>query len=97
MHGTTLKILKEIGFLRRIEMVCEHDNCFTCPYPDCISDTEPMASGKGKPGRKKMNPEEVRQHRLEYQRRYNQEHKEKIYAQKKAEKRRGIKNGKNNT
>lgn len=61
-------------------MICEHDNCFTCPYPDCISDTEPRASGKGKPGRKKMNPEEVRQHRLEYQRRYNKEHKEKIYA-----------------
>lgn len=22
-------------------MKCEHDNCFTCPYPDCIKEEKP--------------------------------------------------------
>jgi hypothetical protein len=62
-------------------MACEHDDCFTCPYKDCIKNTEPKVDKvKKKPGRKKKNPEEVRQHRLEWQRKYNAEHKDKIYA-----------------
>ena len=62
-------------------MACEHDDCFTCPYKDCINKAEPkIEKVKKKPGRKKMNPEVVKQHRLEYQRKYNKEHKEKIYA-----------------
>lgn len=48
-------------------MRCEHGDCFTCPYSDCISD---KAKVKGKPGRKKMDPEVVRQHRLAYQKEY---------------------------
>lgn len=61
-------------------MACEHDDCMTCPYPDCISKTGPKNRVKKKPGRKKMDPEEVRKHRLAYQRRYYQEHKEKYKA-----------------
>lgn len=56
-------------------MACEHDDCYTCPYPDCISKKEPE---KKKPGRKRIDPALKRQHKLEYQRRYNKEHKEKI-------------------
>lgn len=56
-------------------MVCEHNDCFTCPYPECIGKKDP--GEKKKPGRKKMNPEEVKKHRLAYQRKYYQEHKEK--------------------
>lgn len=62
-------------------MACLHDDCFSCPYPDCISKDEPK---KKKPGRKKLPPEVVHQHRIEYQRRYNEEHREEIYAKMKA-------------
>lgn len=35
---------------------CEHDDCFTCPYPDCIASAQRMAElMKGEPdGRKGM-------------------------------------------
>lgn len=56
-------------------MICEHNDCFTCPYPECIGEKAP--GKKKKPGRKKMDPEEVKKHRLAYQRKYYQEHKEK--------------------
>ena len=55
-------------------MACEHSDCFTCPYDDCISDIGPMEQRK-KPGRKKLPPEELRKHRLAYNRKYNAEHK----------------------
>lgn len=38
-------------------MKCEHNNCLTCPYPDCISDVEVEPERK-KRGRKKLSPEE---------------------------------------
>ena len=34
---------------------CNHDNCYTCPYPDCISNVEVEPERK-KPGRKKLTP-----------------------------------------
>lgn len=61
-------------------MKCTHEDCFTCPYDDCISDKSPVSK---KRGRKKLPPEVVRQHRLAYQRKYNKEHKEKLAAQMK--------------
>lgn len=66
---------------------CMHDDCFTCPYPDCISNTEPV---KHKPGRKKLSPEEKasrkrEQHHQWYERnraRILEENKEKYYRRK---------------
>lgn len=55
-------------------MACLHNDCFTCPYPECISDKDP--GEKKKPGRKKMNPEEKRKRKNAYAREYYQNHKE---------------------
>ena len=44
-------------------MKCEHDDCFTCPYSDCIRE-----------GRKKK----YSKNRKEYQRQYYLEHKKEI-------------------
>ena len=44
-------------------MSCQHDNCFTCPYPDCISGDGPVKKKKGKLGRKKLPPEVLAQNR----------------------------------
>ena len=52
-------------------MKCEHDNCLTCPYPDCISDKGPFQQPKKKPGRKKLDPEERRKNKKRYQQEYN--------------------------
>lgn len=59
-------------------MSCQHNDCLTCPYPDCISETGPgvRPMGKKKPGRKKMDAKVVHQHRLNYQRKYYKEHPE---------------------
>lgn len=38
-------------------MKCTHDNCYTCPYSDCISDVEVEPERK-KRGRKRLPPEE---------------------------------------
>ena len=39
------------------EKVCTHNDCFTCPYEDCISKVEVEPERK-KPGRKKLPLEE---------------------------------------
>ena len=57
----------------REKIYCKPDDCDNCPYPDCIG----TFVTKKTPGRKKMNPEVVRQRRLAYQRVYYLEHKEK--------------------
>lgn len=41
-------------------MKCEHNDCFTCPYDDCISNVE-VEPDRKKPGRKKLTPEEKAQ------------------------------------
>lgn len=41
-------------------MKCEHKDCFTCPYGDCISNVEVEPERK-KPGRKKLTPQEREQ------------------------------------
>ena len=54
---------------------CMHDNCFTCPYPDCISNREPPGSPFGKTERIKLSPEERKMRKRERQRRYDKLHK----------------------
>lgn len=48
-------------------MVCEHSDCFTCPYPDCIVDMKPSE----RPAPKRTPLQETRHryylaHREEY-------------------------------
>ncbi len=50
---------------------CDHDDCFTCPYKDCISDVGPLRSARKK--RKKMSKSEIN-------RRYYQKKKDTISA-----------------
>lgn len=54
-------------------MSCLHDDCFTCPYPDCISKTEPK---KRKCGRKKFPPEERMKRRRLRNKVYYEKHRE---------------------
>ena len=42
-------------------MNCEHNDCFTCPYKDCIIITK--ADETKKRGRKKLPPEEIKRRR----------------------------------
>ena len=53
---------------------CMHDNCFTCPYRDCISNREPPGSPFGRTERIKLSPEEKRQRKRERQRKYDMLH-----------------------
>ena len=78
-------------------MKCNYNDCFTCPYPDCIlGDEVPY---------KKMTPEEFKEHRREYQRQYHlkrkaehnkrhleyyNEHKEEISLQRKKKRMEGL-------
>ena len=55
-------------------MKCEHDNCLTCPYPDCISDVGPINRVRKKPGRKRMDPEEKKRRAKIYQAEYYKSH-----------------------
>ena len=55
-----------------MKIYCKPEDCDNCPYDDCIGDI------KQKPGRKPLPPEVVYQHRLEYNRRYNEAHREEI-------------------
>lgn len=59
------------------EMICEHKDCFTCPYDDCISNKDPK---KKKPGRKKIPLEEKRKHRNAYNAKYRKEHRAELYG-----------------
>lgn len=57
-------------------MKCGHDDCFTCPYPDCVSTALPKAV--------KKTPVDVKhRQRLEYYKTYYQVHKEQILADRK--------------
>lgn len=56
--------------------ICEHTDCFTCPYGECISNKEPV---KKKPGRKKIPLEEKRRHRNAYDAKYREEHRTELY------------------
>jgi len=56
---------------------CTHNDCFTCPYKDCISETGPKGTGQR---RKKLSSEEVRKHKAETNKRYYYKNREKISA-----------------
>ena len=59
-------------------MKCKHDNCFTCPYPDCIIDARDAVVDLAK------QEERKRKHK-EYYAKYYEQHKAEISeARKKA-------------
>ena len=54
-------------------MKCEHDDCFTCPYPDCVLDVRDAC----------YSPEKIAERirkRKEYQRQWYQKRKAKKEA-----------------
>lgn len=60
-------------------MICEHDDCYTCPYSDCIvTDEKEMHRQKKKRGRKPMDPEEKRKKKRAYCKEYYKEHREHL-------------------
>ena len=63
-------------------MKCEHDNCLTCPYPDCIATDKQIAAQakehRRKPGRKKIDPELKKENARRWQREYYQQNKEAV-------------------
>ena len=46
---------------------CNYHDCFSCPYPDCISGTPPRGASKK---RKKLSKDEAREHRNESNKKY---------------------------
>ena len=66
-------------------MKCNHTDCCTCPYPECISEKGPKKKSKG---RKKLDSEVRKQRARDYQKVYYAEHREEcaLYAQKYYEK-----------
>ena len=54
------------------KIYCQPTDCENCSYDDCIG------TFKKKPGRKPLSPEVKHQHRLEQNRRYQEEHREEI-------------------
>lgn len=53
-----------------------HDDCFTCPYKDCISERDP--GSRKTPGRKKLSPEEKKARKAAYMREYQKKNRERI-------------------
>lgn len=66
-------------------MKCDHKDCFTCPYSDCIAniDSDIINREKKKPGRKKMDPELKALHKKLYRQEYYLKNKEKVKAHQK--------------
>ena len=69
-------------------MRCNHKDCFTCPYPDCVADAPALGSE-----RSRLTYEERVEHRRANQKRWYEAHKEerkayqrKKYLERKAEK-----------
>ena len=57
-------------------MKCTHNDCFTCPYPDCILDERDAVVDLAK-------LEERRRKRKEYDKQYYQLHKAKMAEKRK--------------
>ena len=52
-------------------MICTHEDCFSCPYPDCVvNDEKERKAPPKKRGRKPMDPEEKRKKRSAYGKKY---------------------------
>ena len=60
-------------------MKCKHTDCFTCPYPECISEAGPA---KNDVKRKKLDPQVRKQRARDYQKQYYLAHREEcaLYA-----------------
>ncbi len=56
---------------------CNHDDCFTCPYDDCISNHAPRG---GRSKRRKLTKEEIRRHKAEANKKYYLKHQEAVSA-----------------
>ena len=54
---------------------CNHDNCFTCPYPDCIVDGEIKKNRVKR--RRKLPAEEAKRRRAENNKRYYEKNRAK--------------------
>ena len=84
---------------------CTHNDCFTCPYPECFVNGRVEQDQKLKRGRKRLPLEVKKQHQREYEERhkeerreyykkYYQEHKEEYRARERAKRR--SRHGENN-
>lgn len=57
-------------------MKCNHSDCFTCPYPDCIADVHDSAK---KCGRKKLPADEKAKRKRAYGKVYYERNKAKFH------------------
>lgn len=56
---------------------CTHNDCYTCPYADCISDRAPKSA---KRSRRKLSPEELKRHKAESWKKYYNKKRDEIQA-----------------
>jgi hypothetical protein len=56
-------------------MMCRHDDCFTCPYEDCICDKVRKGDKKS---RTKLSPEELKRHKKENNKKYYNKNRARI-------------------
>ena len=54
---------------------CHHNDCFTCPYKDCISDRGPKTQTKK---REKLSPDELKIRKRESNKKYYAKNRAKI-------------------
>lgn len=54
---------------------CRHDDCFTCPYPDCIYE---KAKKGDKKSREKLSPDELKRHKKEANAKYYNKNRARI-------------------
>lgn len=57
-------------------MKCGHNDCFSCPYPDCILSETNVGETGAKRGRKPLTPEERKARHRARAKRYYYENKE---------------------
>ena len=56
-------------------MKCNHGDCFTCPYPDCILEDTDKIKQEYNPEIKRRYYQKHKAERLAYQKAYNEAHK----------------------
>lgn len=61
------------------DMICTHNDCFTCPYDDCISNVE-VDPVRKKKGRKPISAEEKARRRKIYNQRWYEKNKATCHA-----------------
>lgn len=55
---------------------CKHDDCFTCPYPDCIA--EKAAREEKSRNRRKLTPDEIKRRKREINKKYYSKNRDRI-------------------